>query len=158
MNLAAWARANGVHPQTADRWLRQGTMPVPARRLLADPRATMIVVEHRDRLVRPTGWSPWRPQPGVARGDLREPVARSRRRRRRPGRLMGARQRFQIPQGWIARGFRLEVAATTPEQPPAVVPLGWGFYDLRRAWNQAKQEAAPWWLACSKEAYTRPIL
>ncbi len=70
---------------------------------------------------------------------------------------MGARQRFQIPQGWIARGFRLEVAATTPEQPPAVVPLGWGFYDLRRAWNQAKQEAAPWWLACSKEAYTRPI-
>jgi len=101
---------------------------------------------------------------------------------------MGARQRFQIPQGWVARGFRLEVAATTPEQPPrigqhfgarrfaynwalaqvkanldaraadpAVVPLGWGFYDLRRAWNQAKQEAAPWWLACSKEAYTRPI-
>ncbi len=52
MNLAAWARANGVHPQTADRWLRQGTMPVPARRLLADPRATMIVVEHRDRLAR----------------------------------------------------------------------------------------------------------
>jgi predicted site-specific integrase-resolvase len=52
MNLAAWARANRMHPQTADRWLRQGTMPVPARRLLADPRATMIVVEHRDRLAR----------------------------------------------------------------------------------------------------------
>ena len=128
MKLAAWARANGVHPQTAYRWFRQGTMPVPARRLtsgtilvqapgsdhdggldqravlyarvsthdqrgeldrqvtrlsgwataqgvtvaevvtevgsglngrrpklrrvLADPRATMIVVEHRDRLAR----------------------------------------------------------------------------------------------------------
>ena len=33
MKLAAWARANGVHPQTAYRWFRQGTMPVPARRL-----------------------------------------------------------------------------------------------------------------------------
>jgi len=29
---------------------------------------------------------------------------------------MGARQRFEIPQGWVARGFRLEVAATTAEQ------------------------------------------
>src|SRR5919197_6250846 len=33
MKLAAWARVNGVHPQTAYRWFRQGTMPVPARRL-----------------------------------------------------------------------------------------------------------------------------
>src|SRR6266498_3187536 len=37
MNLAAWARANRVHPQTADRWFRQGTMPVPARRLPSGP-------------------------------------------------------------------------------------------------------------------------
>jgi putative resolvase len=40
MNLAAWARANGVHPQTAYRWFRQGTMPVPARRL---PSGTILV-------------------------------------------------------------------------------------------------------------------
>lgn len=33
MKLAEWARASGVHPQTAYRWFRQGTMPVPARRL-----------------------------------------------------------------------------------------------------------------------------
>jgi putative resolvase len=33
MKLAEWARANGVHPQTVYRWFRQGTMPVPARRL-----------------------------------------------------------------------------------------------------------------------------
>src|SRR6266540_1037393 len=52
MKLAAWARVNGVHPQTAYRWFRQGTMPVPARRLPADPTVTMIVVEHRDRLAR----------------------------------------------------------------------------------------------------------
>jgi putative resolvase len=40
MKLAAWAHANGVHPQTAYRWFRQGTMPVPARRL---PSGTILV-------------------------------------------------------------------------------------------------------------------
>ena len=33
MKLAEWARANGVHPQTAYRWFREERMPVPARRL-----------------------------------------------------------------------------------------------------------------------------
>lgn len=33
MKLAEWARANGVRPQTAYRWFRHDTMPVPARRL-----------------------------------------------------------------------------------------------------------------------------
>jgi putative resolvase len=40
MKLAEWARVNGVHPQTAYRWFRQGTMPVPARRL---PSGTILV-------------------------------------------------------------------------------------------------------------------
>jgi putative resolvase len=40
MKLAEWARANGVHPQTAYRWFRRGTMPVPARRL---PSGTILV-------------------------------------------------------------------------------------------------------------------
>ena len=40
MKLAAWARANGVHPQTAYRWFRQGRLPVPARRL---PSGTILV-------------------------------------------------------------------------------------------------------------------
>lgn len=126
MNLTEWARAQGVHPQTAYRWFREGALPVPAvrvnertvlvspdvplgrvsaafglyarvsshdqksdldrqvarltgwaaeaggtvvrveaevgsgmngsrtkvRRLLADPRVTTVVVEHRDRLGR----------------------------------------------------------------------------------------------------------
>ena len=126
MNLTEWARAQGVHPQTAYRWFREGTLPVPAvrvnsrsvlvapdtatstsapalglyarvsshdqradldrqvarlsewaakagqpvvrveaevgsgmngcrnklRRLLADPRVSVVVVEHRDRLAR----------------------------------------------------------------------------------------------------------
>ncbi|HEY3953892.1 MAG TPA: IS607 family transposase [Streptosporangiaceae bacterium] len=33
MKLAEWARANGVHPQTAYRWFREDRMPVSARRL-----------------------------------------------------------------------------------------------------------------------------
>lgn len=33
MNLTEWARAQGVHPQTAYRWFREDRMPAPARRL-----------------------------------------------------------------------------------------------------------------------------
>jgi hypothetical protein len=97
---------------------------------------------------------------------------------------MGTRQRFAIPDGWIARGFRFEVQPTTSEQPeritqsfggrrfaynwalgqvkanldahvtdPAVPLLAWNFYELRRAWNQAKDQVAPWWRCSSKEAY-----
>ena len=41
VKLATWARSYGVHPQTAYRWFRNGTMPVPARRLASGT----IVVE-----------------------------------------------------------------------------------------------------------------
>jgi putative resolvase len=40
VKLAEWARRNGVHPQTAYRWFREGIMPVPARRL---PSGTIMV-------------------------------------------------------------------------------------------------------------------
>ncbi|MBO0803530.1 MAG: hypothetical protein J2P25_10725 [Nocardiopsaceae bacterium] len=33
MKLAEWARAYGVHPQTAYRWFREDRMPAPARRV-----------------------------------------------------------------------------------------------------------------------------
>jgi len=97
---------------------------------------------------------------------------------------MGRRQRFEIPEGWVARGWRFEVEPTTPGQrslidqhfgarrfaynwalaqvkanlntrtaDPTVPLLKWNVYDLRRVWNQAKQEVAPWWPGCSKEAY-----
>ena len=32
MNLTEWAHAQGVHVQTAYRWYREGTLPVPARK------------------------------------------------------------------------------------------------------------------------------
>ena len=97
---------------------------------------------------------------------------------------MGGWQSFQLPDGWVARGWRFEVEPTTPQQPslifrhfgarrfaynwalaqvkanldartadPAVLPLAWTLPTLRKAWNQAKDEVAPWWPSCSKEAY-----
>ncbi|MEV4413133.1 IS607 family element RNA-guided endonuclease TnpB [Catellatospora sp. NPDC049609] len=39
---------------------------------------------------------------------------------------------------------------TDPQLTPA---LGWNLPALRRAWNTAKAEVAPWWKQCSKEAY-----
>ncbi|MFD0363718.1 IS607 family transposase [Nocardia sp. GCM10030253] len=33
MNLTEWARSQGMHPQTAYRWFREGTLPVPAVRV-----------------------------------------------------------------------------------------------------------------------------
>ncbi|MGW5431654.1 IS607 family transposase [Streptomyces sp. NPDC004059] len=33
MNLKEWAKTNGVHPHTAYRWFRDGTLPVPAERV-----------------------------------------------------------------------------------------------------------------------------
>src|SRR5512132_2384589 len=41
MKLSDWARAQGVHPKTAYRWWRQGTLPVPARQV----NARVILVE-----------------------------------------------------------------------------------------------------------------
>jgi len=101
---------------------------------------------------------------------------------------MGRRRTFEIPEGWVACGFRFEVAPTTGAQQeligrhfgarrfahnwalaqvkanldartadPAVPALGWSLPTLRRAWNQEKQEVAPWWRECSKEAYASGI-
>lgn len=33
MNLREWADLQGIHPQTAYRWFRKGTLPVPARQI-----------------------------------------------------------------------------------------------------------------------------
>ncbi len=43
MNLTQWARSQGVHPQTAYRWFRNGTLPVPAVRVNA--RTVLISTE-----------------------------------------------------------------------------------------------------------------
>ena len=33
MNLSEWANVQGVHPQSAYRWFREGMLPVPARQI-----------------------------------------------------------------------------------------------------------------------------
>ncbi|MCX5393952.1 IS607 family transposase [Streptomyces sp. NBC_00094] len=43
MNLKEWAKAQGVHPQTAYRWFREGTLPVPAQRV--GPRTILVNIE-----------------------------------------------------------------------------------------------------------------
>jgi putative transposase len=101
---------------------------------------------------------------------------------------MGVRRVFEVPDGWVARGFVFEVETTSPEQPtrvaqafgarrytynwalgqvkanletrtadPTVPALAWNFYELRKAWNHAKYEVAPWWRCTSKEAYASGI-
>jgi putative transposase len=98
--------------------------------------------------------------------------------------VTGAWPRYQVPEGWVARGWRFEVETTTLAQrpriaqhfggrrfaynwalaqvkanlharaaDPSVPPLAWTLPTLRKAWNQAKAEVAPWWPCCSKEAY-----
>ena len=42
MNLTEWAKAQGVHPQTAYRWFREGALPVPAERV--GPRTILVNV------------------------------------------------------------------------------------------------------------------
>jgi len=46
LNLKEWAKAQGVHPQTAYRWFREGKLPVPAvkvsdRMILVAPEAAL---------------------------------------------------------------------------------------------------------------------
>jgi putative resolvase len=43
MNLTEWARAQGVNPHTAYRWFREGTLPVPARRV--GPRTILVNID-----------------------------------------------------------------------------------------------------------------
>lgn len=43
VNLTEWAHANGVHPQTARKWFREGNLPVPAVRV--GPRTILVNVE-----------------------------------------------------------------------------------------------------------------
>jgi putative resolvase len=43
VNLTEWAKSQGVHPQTAYRWFREGTLPVPAQRV--GPRTILVNIE-----------------------------------------------------------------------------------------------------------------
>jgi len=50
VKLSEWARREGVHPKTAYRWFREGTLPVPAGQL-----GTGTVLVRDDRYVEAAG-------------------------------------------------------------------------------------------------------
>jgi putative resolvase len=52
VNLTEWARAQGIHVQTAYRWYREGTLPVPARKV---GRLILVSPETAAEAVRKTG-------------------------------------------------------------------------------------------------------
>ena len=57
-----------------------------------------------------------------------------------------ARVQANLDQRTAERSYGIAGAELTP-------PLSWSLYSLRREWNQAKEQVAPWWRECSKEAF-----
>jgi putative transposase len=69
-------------------------------------------------------------------------------------------QRSAIAQHFGARRFaynwalaRVKASLDARMADPTVPALEWNLPAIRRDWNQAKQQVAPWWRECSKEAY-----
>ncbi|MEO3857003.1 IS607 family element RNA-guided endonuclease TnpB [Acrocarpospora sp. B8E8] len=57
-----------------------------------------------------------------------------------------ARVKANLSQREAERSYGIPDAQLTP-------PLSWSMFSLRKAWNGAKQQVAPWWAENSKEAY-----
>ncbi|MFE2491644.1 IS607 family element RNA-guided endonuclease TnpB [Streptomyces mirabilis] len=57
-----------------------------------------------------------------------------------------AQVKANLGQREAERSYGIAEADLTPS-------FGWSMYSLRKAWNAAKREVAPWWAECSKEAY-----
>jgi putative transposase len=57
-----------------------------------------------------------------------------------------ARVKANLSQRAAERSYGIGEADLTP-------PVGWSLYAMRKDWNQAKAQVAPWWAECSKEAY-----
>ncbi len=73
-------------------------------------------------------------------------------------------QSARIPQHFGARRFAYNWALAQVKAnldaraaDPSVAPLAWNLPALRKQWNQAKDQVAPWWRDCSKEAYAAGI-
>ena len=68
-------------------------------------------------------------------------------------------QRFAFNFGLALVGANLDQRAAERSYGVAEADLtpavSWSAYGLRRAWNSAKHDVAPWWAENSKEAYSR---
>jgi len=75
VNLTEWARAQGIHPQTAYRWFHAGTLPVPAVRV--NQRTVLISPEAATKAVATEALGLYaRVSSHDQRGDLDRQVAR----------------------------------------------------------------------------------
>jgi putative transposase len=72
-----------------------------------------------------------------------------------PGQVAQAFGARRYAYNWALGQVRANLDARTAD--PTVPPLAWNFYELRKAWNQAKYEVAPWSRCTSKEAYASGI-
>jgi putative resolvase len=75
VNLTEWARLQGMHPQTAYRWFREGTLPVPAVRV--NSRSVLVAPDAATASGDGTGLGLYaRVSSHDQRPDLDRPVAR----------------------------------------------------------------------------------
>ncbi|MEV7028416.1 helix-turn-helix domain-containing protein, partial [Kitasatospora sp. NPDC093558] len=63
----------------------------------------------------------------------------------------------RVAYNWALARVKANLSQREAERSYGVEDLtpafGWSMYSLRKAWNQAKNDVAPWWAQCSKEAY-----
>jgi putative transposase len=88
----------------------------------------------------------------VARGFVFEVETTSLDQPCRVAQAFGARR---YAYNWALGQVKANLDARTAD--PTIPPLAWNFYELRKAWNQAKHDVAPWWRCTSKEAYASGI-
>jgi hypothetical protein len=98
----------------------------------------------RRRFVVPAGW--------VARGFRFEVEPTSPEQRSRIAQQFGGRR---FAHNWALAQVKANLDACQAD--PGILLLAWNAYRLRKQWNQAKHQVAPWWRACSKEAYASGI-
>jgi putative transposase len=72
-----------------------------------------------------------------------------------PARITQAFGARRFAHNWALGQIKANLDARKAD--PTVPPLPWNFYELRKRWNQAKHEVAPWWPTASKEAYASGI-
>jgi putative transposase len=72
-----------------------------------------------------------------------------------PGQIAESFGGRRFAYNWALAQVKANLDARKAE--PAIAPLAWNFYALRRAWNQAKHQVAPWWRCSSKEVYASGI-
>jgi putative transposase len=98
----------------------------------------------RQRFATPDGW--------VARGFRFEVEVTS---PAQPARIAQAFGGRRFAYNWALGQVKANLDARAAD--PTVPALAWDFYQLRKLWNQAKHQVAPWWQCSSKEAYASGI-